>query len=169
MCRRHVALTAVAAMAAALFVGLIAVLVLSRGRDHDEPDDSLTRVQQAGKLKKQDTALIDSTSRKFFGDPKPGTMAELSDHAIQLVGTFELGPDFRADGYIIVSDRTYFKCFPNPRAGGIESSRVEFGLVRVAPLIDRSGGRFADLLDAPLPAEAISTLRAAETIGRPLG
>ena len=43
------------------------------------------------------------------------------------------------------------------------------GLVRVAPLIDRSGGRFADLLDAPLPAETISALRAAETIGRPLG
>jgi putative transposase len=43
------------------------------------------------------------------------------------------------------------------------------GLVSVAPLIDRSGGRFADLLDAPLPAETISALRAAETIGRPLG
>ncbi len=35
--------------------------------------------------------------------------------------------------------------------------------------IDRSGGCFADLLDAPVSAEAISTLRAAETIGRPLG
>jgi putative transposase len=43
------------------------------------------------------------------------------------------------------------------------------GLVSVAPLLDRSGGRFADLLGAPVPAEAISALRAAETIGRPLG
>jgi len=43
------------------------------------------------------------------------------------------------------------------------------GLVGVAPLLDRCGGRFADLLDAPVPAEAISALRAAEAIGRPLG
>ena len=43
------------------------------------------------------------------------------------------------------------------------------GLVSVAPLIDRCGGRFVDLLDAPVRAEAISALRASETIGRPLG
>ncbi len=43
------------------------------------------------------------------------------------------------------------------------------GVVNVASLLDRSGGRFADLLEAPVPAEAISALRAAETIGRPLG
>ena len=43
------------------------------------------------------------------------------------------------------------------------------GLASVAPLMDRCGGRFADLLDAPVSAEAISALRAAETIGRPLG
>jgi putative transposase len=42
------------------------------------------------------------------------------------------------------------------------------GLVSVAPLMDRCGGRFADLLDAG-SALAISALRAAETIGRPLG
>ena len=43
------------------------------------------------------------------------------------------------------------------------------GLVSVAPLMDRCGGRFADLLNAPVSAEAVSALRAAETIGRPLG
>ena len=43
------------------------------------------------------------------------------------------------------------------------------GLVSVAPLVDRSAGRFAELLGQPVPAEAISALRAAETIGRPLG
>jgi hypothetical protein len=42
-------------------------------------------------------------------------------------------------------------------------------LVTVAPLIDRSGSRFADLLDAPVSAEAVSAPRAEETIGRPLG
>jgi putative transposase len=42
-------------------------------------------------------------------------------------------------------------------------------LVSVAPLIERCGGRFADLIDQPLPAERVAALRAAETIGRPLG
>ncbi len=43
------------------------------------------------------------------------------------------------------------------------------GLVSVAPLAERCGGHFADLLDAPTSAGALSELRAAETIGRPLG
>jgi len=43
------------------------------------------------------------------------------------------------------------------------------GLVTVAPLIERCGGRFADLIAAPVAPETASALRAAETIGRPLG
>jgi putative transposase len=42
-------------------------------------------------------------------------------------------------------------------------------LVSVAPLIDRCGGRFADLLTAPVTPEAVLALQAAETIGRPIG
>jgi putative transposase len=43
------------------------------------------------------------------------------------------------------------------------------GLVNVAPLLDRCNGRFVDLIDSPAANEAISALRGAETIGRPLG
>ena len=43
------------------------------------------------------------------------------------------------------------------------------GLVEVAPLLERCGGRFADLIaEEPDPAK-VAALRAAETIGRPLG
>jgi len=42
-------------------------------------------------------------------------------------------------------------------------------LVSVAPLLERCGGRFGDLIDAPAAPEQIAALRAAETIGRPLG
>ncbi len=43
------------------------------------------------------------------------------------------------------------------------------GLVEAAPLMSRCGGHFADLIaDEPAPA-LIAALRAAETIGRPLG
>ncbi len=42
-------------------------------------------------------------------------------------------------------------------------------LVSVAPLLDRSAGHFSDLIETAPSAEALSALRAAETIGRPLG
>jgi putative transposase len=48
-------------------------------------------------------------------------------------------------------------------------ARRDDALVSVAPLLDRCGGRFADLLETEPSAEALSALRAAETIGRPLG
>jgi putative transposase len=43
------------------------------------------------------------------------------------------------------------------------------GLVTVAPLLDRCAGRFADLLDDEQDSGALTALRAAETLGRPLG
>jgi putative transposase len=42
-------------------------------------------------------------------------------------------------------------------------------LVSVAPLLDRTAGRFADLLETGPTAEEFAAIRAAETIGRPLG
>jgi REP-associated tyrosine transposase len=52
---------------------------------------------------------------------------------------------------------------------GAHLSGRDDGLVSVAPLIERCGGRFADLIDTAPTAEAASALRAAETIGRPVG
>ena len=43
------------------------------------------------------------------------------------------------------------------------------GLVAVAPLIERTAGRFADLITTDPTPEELAALRAAETIGRPLG
>ena len=43
------------------------------------------------------------------------------------------------------------------------------GLVEVAPLISRCGGRFADLVAEDADTALVAMLRAAETIGRPLG
>ena len=43
------------------------------------------------------------------------------------------------------------------------------GLVEVAPLLLRCGGRFADRIAEEADAALVAALRAAETIGRPLG
>src|SRR5208337_5107024 len=42
-------------------------------------------------------------------------------------------------------------------------------LVEAAPLLSRCGGRFADLIAEEADAALVAALRAAETIGRPLG
>ncbi len=42
-------------------------------------------------------------------------------------------------------------------------------LVSVAPLLDRAAGRFADLIETGPTPEELAAIRAAETIGRPLG
>src|SRR5262249_18449942 len=61
--------------------------------------------------------------------------------------TFPLGPDFRVDGNVIVSTKTFFRCFGEPPAGedygpggyrpgprGLPvASKVEFGLLKVRP------------------------------------
>jgi len=52
---------------------------------------------------------------------------------------------------------------------GAHLSGRDDALVSVAPLIERCGGRFADLIETAPSAEAVSALRAAETIGRPVG
>lgn len=102
-----------------------------------DPDDPVLLVPevvgQAYKLKEEDTVLIDSQSRDFFGELAAGARAELTGHAVRVVGTFPLGADFRVDGTVLVSDRTFFKCVSDPRKGGAERDQVEFGLIRVAP------------------------------------
>jgi putative ABC transport system permease protein len=91
-------------------------------------------LQQSAKLKIEDTVLIDSKSREFYGDLVPNVRGEFSRHAVRVVGTFPMGPDFRVDGIIIGSDRTFFKDVADPRTpGATDAPRVDFGLLRVAP------------------------------------
>jgi len=83
-------------------------------------------------LKEPDTVLVDSQSRDFYGPLAIGKTGELGRRAMRIVGTFELGPDFRADGNIIVSDRTFVNAFgaADPAA---RRTKVEFGLLKVHP------------------------------------
>ncbi|MEM6409770.1 MAG: FtsX-like permease family protein [Pseudomonadota bacterium] len=68
------------------------------------------------------TGIIDSASRSIppeflagigTGDPK---VLDLNGIATGLVGTFEIGAGFDADGYIFVSTRTFFQIFPEQSA-----------------------------------------------------
>ena len=134
--------------------------ILVFGFDPDEPVFLIPEVlDQAVKLKAQDTVLIDSKSRGFYGDLAAEGPAELSRHAVRVVGSFPLGPDFRVDGLILVSERTFFRCLADPS----EAGRVEFGLIRVKPGYSPAAVR--DTLVRSLPDD-VNVLTKAELVAR---
>ena len=76
------------------------------------PEDRVWRSpeidRQRGALMMPLTALIDRRSRRqFYGDLEPGP-AQVLATGIEIVGTFALGTDFRADGTLILGDRSFF-------------------------------------------------------------
>jgi putative ABC transport system permease protein len=87
-------------------------------------------------LQQPDTAIADLRSRSFFGPLRPGTVSELNGRRIRLVGQFSLGPDFRVDGRLIMSDRNFVRYFPDLRTGRPDFDRIELGLIKAVPGTD---------------------------------
>jgi len=110
--------------------------ILVFGINPDDPVFLIPEVQQnVAKLKVPDTALIDTRGKDLYGPRIAGTRGELALRTVKIVGTFPLGADFRVDGNMIVSDKTFLKCFANPLVGGDER-KIEFGLLKVVPGAD---------------------------------
>jgi putative ABC transport system permease protein len=108
--------------------------MLVYGFDPDDPVFLIPEVLRlSAALKEPDTAIVDSQSRNFYGELAVGRPAELSRRAVRIVGTYELGPDFRVDGDAIVSDRTFVNAFGNPADPTERRTLVEFGLLKVRP------------------------------------
>ena len=69
------------------------------------------------RLKLSDTALIDRKTRNVPKDLYPSIGAgrpyqfEANNRSITVVGTFEIGGGFSADGYLVVSDQTFLRLF----------------------------------------------------------
>lgn len=90
-------------------------------------------------LKLPDTVLVDDKSRPELGTFTPGTLTELSDRQIRVVGTFSLGTDFAAgNGNLIMSDQNFLRYFAD--LGPEEESRslgtVDVGLLKMTPGAD---------------------------------
>jgi putative ABC transport system permease protein len=126
--------------------------LLVYGMNPDDPVFMIPDVQRlAPALKEPDTAIIDSKSRNFYGRLESNTPAELSRRKIRIIGTFALGPDFRTDGNLIVSDRTFFNTFGQPGDVANEAAHVEFGLLKVAA--DRDVRTVQRAVIAALPSD----------------
>jgi putative ABC transport system permease protein len=128
--------------------------ILVFGFDPDDPVFLFPELQrQSPRLKTRDTVLIDSRSRDLYGARHAGTSAELNNHTVRIVGTFELGPDFRVDGNLLTSETTFARCFSSPRGSADELARVDFGLLKIARQADPIHVR--DTLQEGLPPDVI--------------
>ena len=105
----------------------------------------------AEELRQQDTALIDTRSKEFFGPRKPGVRTELAGHHVRVIGTFSMGTDFDYDGTVILSESNFLKMFPDQRTTEPALGRVELGLVRVEPGFNMNNIRAA--LERVLPSD----------------
>lgn len=85
-----------------------------------------------------DVALLDSKTRNVpktvFTDITAGKplVFEARGRTLTVAGTFEIGGGFSADGYLIVSDQTFLKLFPQRVAGAPNHI-----LLRIEPGADR--------------------------------
>lgn len=76
-------------------------------------------------LKVQRSAIFDIQSREEFGafgtllEEQPSVSTEVNGVKVNVVGLFEMGTTFAADGNIIVSEATFLKVFPQASAGQI--------------------------------------------------
>jgi len=108
---------------------------------------------RADELAIGDTALIDRRTRNvppaFFAAIDRGTphAFEARGRTLTIVSTFTIGGGFSADGYLIVSDQTFLRLFPQRIAGapnhillrlepGADRARVAADLGRVLPAYD---------------------------------
>jgi putative ABC transport system permease protein len=114
---------------------------------------------RAADLRVPDQALFDARGRTardrpgetVYGPVRAGTKTELSDHAVTLVGQFEMGIDFATDGSVIVSPETFRRCLRPPFVtDGLEA--VDLGLVRLEQGADRDRA-LADLRAALADAD----------------
>ncbi len=77
----------------------------------------------AGMLALSDTALIDRKTRNAPAEILASISTEhpyrfeAKGHALDVMGTIDIGGGFSADGYLVVSDQTFFKMYPQ-RTGG---------------------------------------------------
>jgi len=113
-------------------------------------------------LRQPDTVMMDRRARSFLGEASAGTETELARRHVKVVGTFRLGPNFFADGNVIMSDRNFFKLF-GARAEMKDTDRpdIEIGVIKVLPGFDIPEVKHA--LRAALPSN-VAVLTKAELI-----
>jgi putative ABC transport system permease protein len=96
-------------------------------------------LRQRSALQMPRTAIIDSKSRPEVGSLRLGTITEINEQEVELVGNFTIGTDFTSgNGNVVMSDQNFLRYFS--QLGVDEDSRnlntVDIGLLKVSPGAD---------------------------------
>jgi putative ABC transport system permease protein len=100
-----------------------------------------------------DTIAFDRRSRPEFGPigdlfRQGPVRTEIGQRAVRIVGLFDMGASFSADGTVIVNDDGFSRLFPRRRPG-----LVDLGLLHLRPGAD--AGRVVAALRSALPADVV--------------
>jgi putative ABC transport system permease protein len=100
------------------------------------PDDDLFDLPEARAQREAwsapDSALVDRRSKKaVFGAIRAGDVSELAGRRTRIVGSFELGTDFRANGTLLMSEDNLLRFVPQRLAPGWGDRLIDLGVVRV--------------------------------------
>jgi putative ABC transport system permease protein len=88
-------------------------------------------------LKRPGQALADRACKPTYGPLTVSTETELAGRRIRIVGHFDLGTDFGAEGTLLVSADTFADWLRRPYYPGGALDEVELGLVRLDEGADR--------------------------------
>src|SRR5581483_8050806 len=106
--------------------------------------------ERSALLKELDTVIVDRRSRPFLGMDRGAAATEINGRPVKIVGSYALGPDFMANGTVMMSERTYAALLAgNPDY--LKFIPVEFGIVKLRPGADLATVQAA--LRAALPGE----------------
>lgn len=97
------------------------------GRPFRDPE--LNR--QLSSLTALDTALIDRKQGAGYDSPPPGSTLELNGHPLLAVGGYSHGAGFTGNAFVIVSDLTFARLFPDRPL-----DQASLGLLKFSPLAD---------------------------------
>ncbi|SFK69089.1 putative ABC transport system permease protein [Nitrosomonas aestuarii] len=102
-----------------------------------DPDTDLLDIEAIRKMKHalriKDNVMFDEYSRPEFGPVRQmletgQNRTEVNDYKVTIVGIFQLGISFAADGNIVTSDLNFLRIFPNRSANDID-----IGVIRLHP------------------------------------
>jgi len=122
-----------------------------------DPEQSVFDVpdieRQQASLRLPDTLLVDTATKKEFGELRSGRTVEIERRAERIAGTYKLGTGFVGLGAAVMSDVNFARLFPNQ---GL--TRINLGLLKL-----RQGADATDVvrrLQEILPADTLATTRA---------
>jgi putative ABC transport system permease protein len=127
------------------------------------PSDDLLGIaavrEQRDLWDRPDTALADDRSKSYFYGPlEPGTVSELLGRRLRIVGTFQLGTDFRSNGTLVMSEQNILRYFADRRRASWGDVPIDVGVVRIEP--DASPDAVKANLARRLPRDVIVLTRA---------